>query len=403
LADGPVNGAGALVAGFGSAVITPELPVMLAGFGDRTEPATEVHDDLEVRALYLGDENGTPRLCLLVCDLLGLSPAYATPARQAVAGDLELRQEAVLTASTHTHSGPSCIAGSEAVGWPIPPGYREVLVAGCRAAAAHARFTAEPAALAFRRAALPDGLSVNRRGLPYRPWLALLDVLRRGETRGGAAETAGEPGRAGRIGLLANLAVHPVALGPECRAVSADWIRPFRAELEARLDGVAVMLSGALGDVNPRHVHRQSNRCSADGFAEAQELGRELAEVVAGEAGAAEALDGPVEVIRAEQLSVPVGSTMLAGLTRAEQLPVELVEWSVGGARLVSVPGEAFHAFGRAVEDARPGPVLIAGLAPVWFGYLPVPFREGYEESMSYGEPFVTALLAALATDSAHA
>jgi len=77
-------------------------------------------------------------------------------------------------------------------------------------------------------------------------------------------------------------------------------------------------------------------------------------------------------------------------------LAVELIEWSVGGARLVSVPGEAFHAFGRAVEDARPGPVLLAGLAPVWFGYLPVPFREGYEESMSYGEPFVGALLAAL-------
>jgi hypothetical protein len=32
----------------------------------------------------------------------------------------------------------------------------------------------------------------------------------------------------------------------------------------------------------------------------------------------------------------------------------------------------------------------------VWLGYLPVPYTEGYEESMSYGEPFVTALLTAL-------
>ena len=39
---------------------------------------------------------------------------------------------------------------------------------------------------------------------------------------------------------------------------------------------------------------------------------------------------------------------------------------------------------------------LIAGLAAVWLGYLPVPFGEGYEESMSYGEPFVAALLSAL-------
>jgi hypothetical protein len=83
---------------------------------------------------------------------------------------------------------------------------------------------------------------------------------------------------------------------------------------------------------------------------------------------------------------------------------VELIEWSLGGARLVSVPGEAFHAFGRAMETSRPGPVLLAGLAPVWLGYLPMPYAEGYEESMSYGEPFVSALLGALTeavTDSA--
>jgi hypothetical protein len=389
--SGP-GGAG-LVAGIGTALITPELPVMLAGFGDRTEPALEVHDELEVRALYLGGEDGTPRLCLLVCDLLGMSPSYATPARRAVAGDLGLAPAAVLTASTHTHSGPSCIAGSEVVGWPTPPGYRDVLVAGCRAAAAEAHSHAVPAALAFRRAALPDGLSVNRRDLPYRPWLALLDVRERATAGGGAGGAAAGK----RIGLLANLAIHPVALGPECRAVSADWVRPFRAGLEARLGGRALMLSGALGDVNPRHVHRQRNDCGADGFAEAAELGAELAEVVAVEAAAAEALDGQAEVLRSEELELPVGGTMLSGLAGADHLQVELVEWTIGGARLVSLPGEAFHALGRAVEDARPGPVLIAGLAPVWLGYLPVPFREGYEESMSYGQAFVASLRAAVA------
>jgi hypothetical protein len=48
------------------------------------------------------------------------------------------------------------------------------------------------------------------------------------------------------------------------------------------------------------------------------------------------------------------------------------------------------------VVASRPNPVLIAGLAPVWQGYLPVPFREGYEEGLSYGEPFVQGVLRAL-------
>ena len=39
--------------GFGHGIITPPLPVQLAGFGDRHDPATSVHDDLEARAVYV--------------------------------------------------------------------------------------------------------------------------------------------------------------------------------------------------------------------------------------------------------------------------------------------------------------------------------------------------------------
>ena len=111
---------------------------------------------------------------------------------------------------------------------------------------------------------------------------------------------------------------------------------------------------------------------------------------------AAEPVDGAVEVLRSERFDLAPGGTLLAQLAGAERVPVELVEWSLGGPRVVSVPGEAFHAFGKAIEASRQLPVLIAGLAPVWLGYLPVPFGDGYEESMSYGEPFVAALFAAL-------
>ncbi len=92
-----------LEAGFGNAIITPPTPVQLAGFID-DQPATEVHDDLEVRALFLRGEHGS--VCLLVCDLLGLSPRFANPVRDAVAAALELDRAAVLTSCIHTHAGP---------------------------------------------------------------------------------------------------------------------------------------------------------------------------------------------------------------------------------------------------------------------------------------------------------
>ena len=61
-----------------------------------------------------------------------------------------------------------------------------------------------------------------------------------------------------------------------------------------------------------------------------------------------------------------------------------------------ALPGEAFHELGRAIESRGDAHVLVAGLTPEWHGYLPSPFREGYEESMSYGRAAVAAIGSAL-------
>ena len=141
--------------GFGAAVITPPTPVQLAGFIE-DQPATEVHDDLEVRAMYVRGEHGA--VCLLVCDLLGMSPSFARPVRESVAAALGLEVGAVLTSCVHTHAGPSTIAGSEALGWVTPEGYRELLVEQCTAAARAAAAAAVPASLRAGRFPLPAGL-----------------------------------------------------------------------------------------------------------------------------------------------------------------------------------------------------------------------------------------------------
>ena len=370
--------------GFGSALITPPTPVQLAGFIE-DQPATEVHDDLEVRVLYARGDMGA--VCLVVCDLLGLSRGFAQPIRQAIATALNLELGAVLTSCIHTHAGPSAMEGTDGIGWATPEGYRELLIERCVAAAMEAAAAAEPGHLRAGRWPLPDGLSVNRRGLPYEPTFALLDARR----SDGA-----------RIGTLANVAIHPVALGPECLAVSSDWVGPFRRELEARAGGRALLLSGALGDVNPHHVHRQHNDCAGDGFAEAARLGGDVAEVVDGVLAEAESVtvSGPT-VERHRTIEVRPEGTMLATLNGSRPIEIELIEWSLGPIRLISLPGEAFHALGRAVE-ARAAEtsahVLLAGLAPEWHGYLPAPFTDGYEESMSYGPGAVAAITHALTT-----
>ena len=369
-----------LEVGFGSAVITPPTPVQLAGFIE-DQPATEVHDDLEVRAMFV---RGTPgSVCLLVCDLLGMSRGFATPVRAAVAEALGLQIGAVLTSCIHTHAGPSTIEGSDPLGWITPEGYRELLIERCLSAARAAAAAATPASLRAGRWPLPDGLAINRRGLPYHPTFAVLDAIAPDGTR---------------VGTLANISIHPVALGPECLAVSSDWVGPFRDALQRRAGGTAVLLSGALGDVNPHHVHRQHNDCAHDGFAEAEQLGRDVAEGVDAVLRDAEPVEasGPT-VERHRTIEVELGTTVLTGGREGKRMHIELIEWSIGPVRLVSIPGEAFHELGRSIEN-RDGEahVLLAGLAPEWHGYLPSPFTDGYEESMSYGRDAVATIAAAL-------
>jgi hypothetical protein len=370
----------ALQAGFGTAVINPPTPVRLAGFAEVQE-ATEIHDDLSARALVLDSPQGA--VCLVVCDLMGMSPEFANPARAAVAAALGLEPAAVLLAATHTHAAPSTMAGTDRLGWFVPEGYGDTLRDGCVAAAVEARAAAADAELRYGRWSLPGGLSINRRGYPYDPWFSVLDVV--------------APATGARLGTLANLAIHPVALGPECLAVSADWVHPFRHALQQRAGGTTIELSGALGDVNPRHVHRQGNDCRRDGFEEAAELGAEIAEAVDAVLGSTEALDGGgVRVIADRNLDVPIGGTDLARGRRGDTMRVELIEWGIGPIRLVSVPGEGFQELGRQVGEVRDHRVLLAGLAPLWQGYFPVPFADGYEEGVSYGPEAVAAVLAAL-------
>lgn len=363
-------------AGFGVTAITPVPPVYLAGFGARTEPAQGVHEDLEARALFLS--NGTTTLCLVVCDLLGMTPDVSVPIRGAVASELGIGRASVIVSCTHTHSGPSLISGSKSIGWPTPEGYADVVREGCVKAAAGARDASDAAELRFVRAPLPDGFAFNRRGGDFdEPWFSVLHV----------------PG----AGVVANMAIHPVLLGPDWLAVATDWVGPFRSELESVVGGTAIELTGSLGDINPTPPSGEPPDSYAPWASAEQtaDYGKRLAKTVADAIDSPEPIDGPLAVLRAETIEVPVGGTAIAALHGEPTMHVELNEWSIGDVHVVSIPGEAFHALGREISSSRSDRVLLAGLAP-WHGYLPHPYGDGYEEGVSYGPDAVAAIRAAL-------
>ena len=262
----------------------------------------------------------------------------------------------------------------------MPPDYLERLVEGCLAAVRMA--VCEPAALAFGRAPLPADLSLNRRGLPYAPSYTVLDVRRPDGSR---------------IGSIAGVGIHPVALGISCTQVSGDWVTTFRERATKATGAPAVLLPGALGDVNPtRDPHTDLD--AGGNWETAALLGTEIADCAVDLLAAAESIPSEIHVLPQRIVPLRAGLSVPALLNKValRKVGIELLEWSLGDVRLVSVPGEAFHALGRAIESARDDRAMIAGLAPEYHGYLPSPFGHGYEEKMSYGRRFVAGLERAL-------
>jgi hypothetical protein len=371
-----------LEVGFGSAVITPSAqhwPIWLSGYGDRRDPAADVHDDLEVRVMVA--RSGSSMCALVVLDLMAMSNDWADAVRGGVAVALDLPVEHVLTQTVHTHSAPSTITGTDALGWTVPHSWRAELVERCCVAADRALEALRPARLAFVRLALPAALSFNRRGHAYAPSYCVVDVL--------DAEVEA------RLGTIANIGAHPVVLGPQNLRVSADWVGVCRREMERRLGGRALFVQGCQGDVDPQGMTWTSDSDAA--FAAVERVGEDMALAVVAAAAVANPVPGDEVQVATRSLKLDCSGSPMAAITRRDTVDVDLFDYSIGGVRFVSIPGEGFAELGtRVVASRAPTPTVLFGFAPHWLGYLPVPYTDGYEEGLSYGEATVDAIARAL-------
>jgi hypothetical protein len=90
-----------LLAGAATANITPELGSPIVG-GFLPFPSTHVHDELHARCLVLDD--GTTKLALIVCDLLGVHRSLSLEARKLIETETGIPSTHLLISGTHTHS-----------------------------------------------------------------------------------------------------------------------------------------------------------------------------------------------------------------------------------------------------------------------------------------------------------
>ena len=85
--------------------ITPELPIWLGGYADRTHPADSVLQHLYAKALAIEDRRHH-RVVIVTTDLLGLTAPISNAVAARALKQYGLARSSLLFNSSHTHTGP---------------------------------------------------------------------------------------------------------------------------------------------------------------------------------------------------------------------------------------------------------------------------------------------------------
>lgn len=91
--------------GISNIVITPEKPIYLSGYANRTHPSDGVTHDIRAKALAIEDSKGG-RVVLVTTDLIGLPRAISDPLAARVQKEYGLERSRLVLNSSHTHTGP---------------------------------------------------------------------------------------------------------------------------------------------------------------------------------------------------------------------------------------------------------------------------------------------------------
>ncbi len=385
-------------------VITPRVGVDLAGFAARQGPSVGVHDDLYARALYLaaGDE----RLLWLHADLIGLSRELTAEVREQLAAEFGLAPRQVLLSATHTHSGPATVF----LRWcgDMDGDYMAALPGYLLQAAREAIAEAEDVTLRVGEGRCT--LGQDRR--PPGPWShadSALPVV--GFQRGDGSYAA----------LLANYAMHNVALSSENRHISADVSGAAARHAEAHLPGrpVCLFTQGGCGNINPP----AESPCYPVMQQFGARLGREAVYALqvqavsyesAGLSSALVALDLPLDVLAPAEVEAeyvremtaldPASAfydhaarayadwrretlALLAGESAPTTIPVDIQVVRIGPVAFVAVSAEVFSRLAVDLRAAAGPRVYVVGYANGDIGYLPpaeIYAEGGYEVDNAY-------------------
>jgi hypothetical protein len=386
-------------AGFATADTTPPIGATLNGFIARLTPSTGIDAPLAARALWLEDRHAR---CLIVAlDVLGLSLPFADRLVQGLATRLNLTEQQIVLASTHTHSGPMTCP-LRGIGQ-ADERYLAVLESQIYEVASAAAESTRQVQVFWGTA--PVEIGINRRQIdpidnkavlgrnPDGPRDREVHVLRLQDDEFST--------------VLFVHACHPYCLGAEHCLISPDF-PGHAASVLAKHGHHSIYLNGCAGDIAPLRAF--------EGPEAARSEGRRLAEAVLLACENARHVDDPRMSVESVRFSLPYDATppiktldteveQADCTVRPEEQGNEAVRarlrtaWSewlrdlnkiastgqvlppqstrisllrIGGGAIIALPSEVFCGIGqRIAARINAAPTIVAAYCHAFIGYLP--------------------------------
>jgi len=426
-----------LQAGAAASNITPPLGALIVG-GWRPYPATHIHDELYARCLVI--DNGETRLAIVLCDNVGIPREVYDQAKTWIEEETGLPPSHVLTAATHTHSGPSARIPNKLKRAEDLSDYQRFLARRIADGVRRAIKNLEPARIGWGSVDAPEHV-FNRRWFIDPEHEELLrnpfggmDQVRMNPPRNHEAlikpagptdpevcflsvqSTEGRP-----IALLANYSLHYVG-GVRGGEISADYFGVFADRIQELLEAdrldppfVGVLSNGTSGDVN--NIDFQGQRGRREPYEQMRIVGRDVAEKVfeahqdlvfhdwvplgavhrelvlqarkpdAERIAWAEAVLEQPEDSEGFHRRERIYAERVSRLTEApDEVAIPLQVLRIGEVGVAAIPFEVFAETGLELKERSPLPKSFTiELANGSFGYLPTPRQHewgGYETWM---------------------
>ena len=353
----PARAQGAFLAGAAKAKITPQSPQWIAGYGGNRR-SIGAHDDLWARALVL--KSGERWLAIASVDLLGLPYPYLARVRELVK---TVPADALLVASTHTHSAPDVIGrwGPSPGQSGVDPAYLETVITTIAQVIEQAAAGITPAAIKYASGDLP-GVSKNHRKM---------DILDPGIA---ALQAVGEDGKV--IATLVNFACHPEIM--QNNYITADFPNWLYRRVESSAGGVALFINGAQGGMITANIDDIYSK-GQDNWDDAERIGSAIADKALEVLAAAPTVEAAPITLRFAPLLIPLSekriqASVAAGVSLAledHKRRTEVAAGAIGRAEFATIPGEAFPNIGLLLKRWMTGDVkFIFGITQDELGYI---------------------------------